>query len=618
MEYNEVQKKAISHKDGPMMVLAGPGSGKTAVIVKRVLKLIEGYQVSPEQILVITFSKAASIEMKERFFSLCKEKRYPVQFGTFHAVFFHILRTAYHYNSGNIVNPILKRRFLEEAIAETSYEVEELGEFVEDVEREISLVKSEGIAIEHYFSVNSPEEIFRSIYRGYEARMRNHRQIDFDDMIVYTYDLLRKRQDILAGWQRKFTYILVDEFQDINRLQYENLKLLAAPENNLFIVGDDDQSIYGFRGAKPDIMLHFPREFVGARQVILNTNYRCTNEILHAAQRLISHNKKRYSKQLTAFRGKGGAVHIVKCKDLLKEKRILTDKILEDIQSHIAYHEIAVLFRTNQQVASIAGSLLERNIPFVMKEGIPNLFEHFIAKDIIAYIKLGMGERNRAHFLRIANRPKRYMNREVFAETEISFADIYSFFHDKPWMEEYIDRFQEDVIELKFLTPYTAIDYIRKGIGYDDYIREYAAFRGVKADDWLEVLDDLQASAKGKKDYEEWFQYIDEYGDKLRQDSEKRKDEYVEGVQLLTMHGAKGLEFESVYIADVNEGVTPYRKAVLEEEIEEERRMFYVAMTRAKGKLTLFYLEERYNKEVEPSRFLAEIAPKLKKRIEGA
>ena len=606
MNYNEVQQEAIQHQEGPMMVLAGPGSGKTTVITKRVQSLIEEHHIDPGKILVITFSKAASVEMKERYLALNQNNSRNVWFGTFHAVFFHILRYTYHYDSQNIITSSLKKRFLEESITSSGYETEDKNELIEDIENEISMVKGEGIDIDCYYSAGCPEEIFRSIFAGYEERLKKHHLIDFDDMIVMAYKLLTEHSNILRQWQERFAYILIDEFQDINRLQYETVKLLAEPENNLFIVGDDDQSIYGFRGAKPGIMLRFPDDFPRTKQVTLGKNYRCSGEIMTAASRLIARNKKRYHKKLEAVNGKTDAVHIRKCKTIGEENRLLVKQILQYKETGIPNEEMAVLFRINYQARSLIGRLLEYNIPFVIKDNIPNIFEHFIAKDILAYIKIALGSRERALFLQIANRPKRYLSREAFREPEVSFQSLYAFYRDKRWMGERLEEFQNDLAFIKKMPPFAAVDFIRKSIGYDGFLEEYARYREVKPDDWILLLDDLQETAKESKTYEEWFAYIDEYGKKL-EEKQKKQDEESAGVRLLTMHRAKGLEFDVVFIPDVNEGVTPYRKASLPDELEEERRMFYVGMTRARKHLHLIFPEERYNKECKPSRFLFEI-----------
>lgn len=607
------------HHEGPAMVLAGPGAGKTYVITNRVKTLLEEYDVPPEKILVVTFSKAAAVEMRERFEAITEGRRLPVRFGTFHSVFFQILRAAYHYEPKDIVTPALKYRFMDEALQEIQYEVDDRREFLEDIEKEISRVKGEGIDIDCYYSVHCPEQVFRDLFKGYQQRLQRHRCLDFDDMVVYTYQLLKARKDILVRWQQQFSYILIDEFQDINHLQYETICMLAAPENNLFIVGDDDQSIYGFRGARPDIMLSFPRRFPEVDKIVLGVNYRCSSQILTAADRLIRHNKKRYTKDLTAHAGRREGVHISRCRDLSSE----AEKIVSFIQQYhtegMAYEDMAVLFRTNMQMRMLAGKLMEHGIPFSMKENLPNMFDTWMAKDLLCYVRLALGDRRREQFLKIANRPVRYLSRAAFTEPEVSFRQLKSYYAGKNqmWMLERLQDFENELHVLKDMSPYSAINYIRKGIGYDDFLKEYAGERNVSADDWLDVLDEIQETTRGHMNLPGWLAFVENYGEtleELRQTRQNAQREEPAGVSFMTMHGSKGLEFNTVFIPTVNEGVSPYRKSIQSGNLEEERRMLYVAMTRAKEHLHLSFVQERFNKTVEPSRFLFEITPELQKK----
>lgn len=608
------------HRDGPAMVLAGPGAGKTYVITKRVKALIDEYGVKPEQILVVTFSKAAAVEMKERFEMLTGGRRLPVRFGTFHSVFFQILRLAYHYEVKDIATPALKYRFLEETFNETGYEVDDKKEFLSDIEKEISRVKGEGIEIDCYFSSACSAEIFQKMYRGYQEKLQRHRCLDFDDMVVYTYQLLKEREDIRRRWQAQFRYLLIDEFQDINRLQYETVCMLAEPENNLFIVGDDDQSIYGFRGAKPGIMLSFPKRFPDTKQIVLGLNYRCSDEIMKAAERLIGKNNERYEKHIVANKGKEQPVHMKKCENLPDE----AEKIVAQIQLYqkegIDYQGMAVLFRTNMQMRLLAGKLMEHGIPFTMRENLPNLFDTWMAKDIMCYLQLALGNRSREKFLKIANRPVRYLSRTAFTEPEVSFDKLRAYYAAKnqDWMEERIWNFEYDLKNLAALSPYAAIHFIRKGIGYDEFLKTYADERNVNADDWFDVLDEMQEMARDKKSIPEWLSFVENYGDTLEEMRQEQKKQQVKeelGVSLMTMHASKGLEFPVVFVPTLNEDIVPYRKAVQEGNLEEERRMLYVAMTRAKTYLHLSFVKERFHKEAEPSPFLYEISPALKNKI---
>lgn len=608
------------HRDGPAMVLAGPGAGKTYVITNRVKALIDEYGVKPEQILVVTFSKAAAVEMKERFEMLTSGQRLPVRFGTFHSVFFQILRLAYHYEVKDIATPALKYRFLEETLNETGYGVDDKKEFLSDIEKEISRVKGEGIEIDCYFSSACSAEIFQKMYRGYQEKLQRHRCLDFDDMVVYTYQLLKEREDIRRRWQAQFRYLLIDEFQDINRLQYETVCMLAEPENNLFIVGDDDQSIYGFRGAKPGIMLSFPKRFPDTKQIVLGVNYRCSDEIMKAAERLIGKNNERYEKHIVANKGKEQPVHMKKCENLPDE----AEKIVAQIQMYqkegIAYQEMAVLFRTNMQMRLLAGKLMEHGVPFTMRENLPNLFDTWMAKDIMCYLQLALGNRSREKFLKIANRPVRYLSRTAFTESEVSFDKLRAYYavKNQEWMEERIWNFEYDLKNLASLSPYAAIHFIRKGIGYDEFLKTYADERNVNADDWFDVLDEMQEMARDKKSIPEFLSFVENYGDTLeeiRQEQKKQQVKEEPGVSLMTMHASKGLEFPVVFVPTLNEDIVPYRKAVQEGNLEEERRMLYVAMTRAKTYLHLSFVKERFHKEAEPSPFLYEISPALKNKI---
>lgn len=620
MECNKEQKEAIMHRDGPAMVLAGPGAGKTYVITNRVKALIDEYGVKPEQILVVTFSKAAAVEMKERFEMMTGGRRLPVRFGTFHSVFFQILRLAYHYEVKDIATPALKYRFLEETLNETGYEVDDKKEFLSDIEKEISRVKGEGIEIDCYFSSACSAEIFQKMYRGYQEKLQRHRCLDFDDMVVYTYQLLKEREDIRRRWQAQFRYLLIDEFQDINRLQYETVCMLAEPENNLFIVGDDDQSIYGFRGAKPGIMLSFPKRFPDTKQIVLGVNYRCSDEIMKAAERLIGKNNERYEKHIVANKGKEQPVHMKKCENLPDE----AEKIVAQIQMYqkegIAYQEMAVLFRTNMQMRLLAGKLMEHGVPFTMRENLPNLFDTWMAKDIMCYLQLALGNRSREKFLKIANRPVRYLSRTAFTESEVSFDKLRAYYavKNQEWMEERIWNFEYDLKNLASLSPYAAIHFIRKGIGYDEFLKTYADERNVNADDWFDVMDEMQEMARDKKSIPEFLSFVENYGDTLeeiRQEQKKQQVKEEPGVSLMTMHASKGLEFPVVFVPTLNEDIVPYRKAVQEGNLEEERRMLYVAMTRAKTYLHLSFVKERFHKEAEPSPFLYEISPALKNKI---
>lgn len=605
VDFNEGQKKAVTHKEGPMMVLAGPGSGKTMVLTHRIQYLIEQYGVHPSKILVITFTKAAALEMKERFQKLAGENL-PVVFGTFHSVFFMILKYAYGYTSANVLGEEEKKQYLKEIVAKQEIEMDDEAEFFTSLISEISLVKGEMISLEHYYSSTCSDDVFRTIYNEYEKCLRQHGKIDFDDMLVFTYELFKAREDILKQWQNRFRYLLVDEFQDINRVQYEIVKMLAKPENNLFIVGDDDQSIYRFRGANPEIMLGFERDYPSCEKTLLNINYRCSKDIVDGAKRVIKNNTKRFEKEIKANAGEFLPIQIHEVKNQREENQEILDQIHEYNRKGMLYSEMAVIFRTNTQPRLLLEKLMEYGIPFKIRDGIPNIYEHFIAKNLMSYFKMANGNRERAEFLQIMNRPKRYLSREYLQNPIVSFSELKIQLSDKKWLVERIEQLESDLLMISKMTPYAGINYIRKGIGYEKYLKEYAEFRKMNYDDLLEVLDEIQTGAKEFKTVEDWFRHIREYSEHMK-DQVKQGQKNTDAVMMMTMHSSKGLEFETVFLLDANEEVTPHKKAVKEADLEEERRMFYVAMTRAKKYLHIFSVEDYFSKKLPRSRFLGEL-----------
>ncbi len=605
MNFNKSQQSAIDHKDGAMLVLAGPGSGKTAVITQRTRNLIKKHNVDPSKILVITFTKAAANEMKERFNALMDGERMNVSFGTFHAVFFMILKYAYRFSSSNIADEQTRYGFVREILSYYRLEYKDENEFIGNLLAEISMIKNSHIDVDNFYSSVCGEEIFRDIYKKYESRLRESRLIDFDDMLSYTYELFTERPDILALWQKKYEYILIDEFQDINRIQYEIIKMLALPQNNLFIVGDDDQSIYRFRGSKPEIMLNFEKDYPDAKRILLDTNYRCGKYIVETSLNLISHNKERFDKKIIASRTSDVPVSFVDFENRRDENLFLIRDIDKKMKSGATFSDFAVLFRTNTQPRQLIEQLMSYNIPFKTKDNIPNVYEHWIARDIFTYQRIVKGSRKRSDFLQIMNRPKRYLSRDSLSEPTVAFEEWMKIYDEQPWMAERIEKLEFDLKLMQRMNPYASINYIRKGIGYDDFLGEYAQYRSINKDDLYDILDEIQAGAKGYATFEEWYEHIKTYTAEMKQLT-KNKNSNPDAVTLATLHSSKGLEFENVYIIDANEGIMPYKKAVLEKDIEEERRLFYVGMTRAKTNLSIYSVKSVNDKTAQTSRFVRE------------
>ena len=605
--YSSNQKKAIEHGAGPLMVLAGPGSGKTFVITHRIKYLIEGPGINPAHILVVTFSRAAAKEMKDRFEKLCSKSL--VTFGTFHSVFFNLLKTAYGFGSEQIASDELRYTLIKELIKRNSIENEDINTLAGNLLNEIALVKQDNISIKNYYSNSISSDTFKKIYSDYESELEARGKLDFEDMLSLTYELLSERSDILKAVQNRYRYILVDEFQDINFLQYNIIKLMAGEKQNITVVGDDDQSIYRFRGARPEIMLGFERDFRNVKKVFLDINFRSSTQIVNASTKLISFNSKRFPKNFKAKNGDGAPVSLIEFKNPFLEVNSIIKDIKDYIKSGQDINSIAVLYRTNLSPRLLIERLMRNNIPFTIRDAIPNLFDHWVAKDIISYIKLAINIGDKSDLLRISNKPNRYISRDSLSSSRANIETLFDYYDDKSYMIKRIVELREHLRTIKNLKPATALRYIRNVVGYDEYIEEYCDMNGVESDDCYSILGDLENSAAEYNNFNDWFVHMDEYKDELIE-ARKKSNENDKGVRLMTFHSSKGLEFDIVYIIDVNDGSVPYKKAKGVDEIEEERRMFYVAMTRARKKLFICYCVENFGKSIGKSDFVIELSSK--------
>ena len=591
------------------MVLAGPGSGKTFVITHRIKYLIEGSGINPTHILVVTFSRAAAKEMKDRFEKL-QGKSY-VTFGTFHSVFFSILKTAYGFSAEQIASDELRYTLIKELIKKNEIVNEDINTLSGNLLNEIALIKQDNINIKNYYSNSIASDTFKKLYKECEAELETRNKLDFEDMLSLTYELLSERKDILTAVQNRYQYILVDEFQDINFLQYNIIKLMAGKKQNITVVGDDDQSIYRFRGARPEIMLGFERDFRNVSKVFLDINFRSTTQIVDASTKLISFNSKRFPKTFKANNGSGAPVSVIEFKNPFAEVNSIIKDIKEYIKAEQDINNIAVLYRTNLSPRLLIERMMKNNIPFTIRDSIPNLFEHWVSKDIISYIKLAINSGNKNDLLRISNKPNRYISRDSLSSSKANIETLFDYYDDKSYMIKRIIELREHLRTIKNLKPATALRYIRNVVGYDEYIEEYCDINGIESDDCYTVLGDLENSASEFNTFSDWFVHMEEYKEELIEARKKSNEDDI-GVRLMTFHSSKGLEFDIVYIIDVNEGSVPYKKAKGADEIEEERRMFYVAMTRARHKLFICYCKENFGKSIGKSDFIVELSSKVK------
>lgn len=609
MTLDSAQTAAANHFKGPAAVLAGPGSGKTTVITHRIRILIEEKGISPEQILVITFTKAAAAEMKSRFLSI-RESGSGVTFGTFHAVFFMILMHTFHYNASDIVRPQRVQALIHAKLSAAQICVRDEKKLTADIIAEISNVKESRQKIEAYEAVSCPTEMFCSIYGQYQEMLHEEHFIDFADMALQTQDLFEQRTEILRIWQNRYSYILVDEFQDIAFSQYRIVKLLSGSSQNLFIVGDDDQSIYGFRGAQPQVMQQFLEDFKTAAVYHLNINYRSSANIVLTSRQLISHNKVRIFKDICTENGAGIPVAIHSFDTIAQEYEYLAEEVRKRKPDS---GSCAVLTRTYSEAAGIEQIFEKKSVGVRSSKKGNGIFGHWIVQDLLAYIDVAEGSRERIDFIRIINKPERWIGRQYLNCTPVDLQQVRKNIDaaGEHQLIEKLDILEKDLALLRELPAFAAVNYIRKGIGYDWYIRQAAKERHLDEKTLTDILDLLQEHAGTYHTPAEWAESVrqlsGESKDKPYPCGKKLNDKAGQDVFFLTMHGAKGLEFDTVYLPDINEGITPYTKAVLEKDIEEERRLLYVAMTRAKKCLVLSFAREHYNRMVQPSRYIRKL-----------
>lgn len=609
MKFSKEQTDAIVHVDGPMLVVAGPGSGKTTVIARRIKYLIESAGVSPADILVITFTKAAASEMEIRFKKITNGSNYVVRFGTFHSIFFWIIKTAYNLSNSSVISEVEKRAYVDRIMQGMTLYYDNKEDIISSVLAQVSLVKCDMIDIENYYSSDLPENVFREIYKRLDMELKRFGKIDFDDMMVMCYELLMSRSDILRKCQDLFKYIMVDEFQDSNRIQYEIFKLLVGNRKNAFVVGDDDQSVYGFRGAKPEIMNQFTKDFSDCKIVKLGTNFRCDKKITASSSIVIEGNKKRFTKILSSKSEEDGIVKIFRPRNENEQYDQIIDNIEKHVKNGIPLESQAILYRTNAQPRRLAIRLNRLGIPFEMNDSMPNIFEHFVVKTMLDYMRFAMGDRSRGLFLRIINKPGRYISREHIGADPVDLDDVRWRLRDKDYAVEKLDKFTADIKLLTKMRPYAAVNFIRKGIGFDDYVKWYSEQKQLDVSEFEDVMDEFADMVSDINTYGELFMFIEEYGELIN--SQRQNTKNSDGIKLMTMHGAKGLEFDCVYIIDFNEGVTPFKKANTEANIEEERRMVYVAMTRARHELYMYAPRLKGTREQTISRFAKDLTSYL-------
>lgn len=607
--FNKSQIQAISHMDGPAMVLAGPGSGKTTVITHRIKNLIEKAEVRPENILVVTFTKAAAISMQKRFSTLMNGgKGQLVTFGTFHSVFYKILRKSRRYEATEILSERQKTDYIREIIGRYGISSNDISELSQNIINDIGNIKGNMLNAQEYEPSCCKKEDFIKVYNAYNLELKKDGKMDFDDILRECYLLLCENHTILEQWRELYKYILIDEFQDINRIQMNIIELLASPLNNIFVVGDDDQSIYGFRGARPEIMIEFKDYYPEAELIVLNVNYRSTQSIINVAGRVIENNKTRLDKCAHANNNKDFQPDIRKFRNQVEELKFVVSKIKEYENQGISLSEMAILVRNNSQIQEISSFLKNRKIEAESGKHRSNIYNGMVAKDILSYVRGALkfdGTYFNEDLIYVLNKPQRYISRQVVLSVNMNISAV-----RRIYSKNNIDSFLFHIEMIRKLPPQAALSYIRKGAGYEEYLRLYAIENNIPMSGLLKQLEQLVQECSKFNTLEQWINSIDSAQNSEGQNFGKKSSG--EGgtnnrINIMTMHGSKGLEFKAVFIVDANQGVIPTSKALRERDFEEERRLFYVAMTRAIDYLNVYAVEERLGCPIEVSMFVEEM-----------
>ena len=629
---NKAQEEAINTIEGPVMIVSCPGSGKTTTLVRRIRHMVES-GVDPTSILMVTFSRAAATEMKDKYEKLFGENP-GISFQTIHSLCFNLLIKEEKHTRADILLEREKNDFLVESLRYYPEADGDIWEMSRNVATAITAAKNNYSDVNEYEPDGCNKELFLAMYHKYEGWKKTLHKIDFDDMLIECRDMLENEPSILNKWADHFKYIQCDEYQDTNTIQKDILYMLSGKTKNLCVVGDDDQSIYRFRGARPEIMLHFMDDFPDAKKIMMGINYRSAGEIVEKAGKLIVKNKTRYGKTFVSQRGKDGENGYT---EYLRvgNKQDEMDKLpqlIEDIHKEgVPYNQMAVLFRVNTQAVLPVSALSAAKIPFNAIESVRCIYDGWIFNDIRTYVDLACGNYKNEDELRqkiktVLNRPNRYFNPSWFENVSYDISGfrkaLYPISKDAMWKYsqalEQADTWMrlfgpgklsmDDSPELVFKR-LTGKNTIR----YEKHISDMAKFRRTDSDEYFEVFDEIIEEALRFQTIRDWFAHADWMSRFIQEESRKKNPE---GVVLATMHQSKGLEWHTVFIIDCNDGVIPHKNSSdTLQGIEEERRLFYVAMTRAKDNLYVINSNRAESSFIKESELITKQERKLKEEI---
>lgn len=617
MTLNDKQLEAVNHTEGPCLVLAGAGSGKTRVLTERIIKLIDD-GVSPYNILAITFTNKAAKEMRVRVQNKIGDVANSIFIGTFHSFGLRILRENYDaigYSSNiTILDTDDTKSLIKRILKENSFDPADYD--IKHIISKISSAKNDGISPLEFSKLflNEHDKVIGLVYEKYLKLLKENNSVDFDDLLLKPVEIFKKRKDILEKYQERFRYILVDEYQDTNSIQYELCKMLAKKYNNIFVVGDANQSIYSWRNADYRNILNFEKDYKNAHVVLLEENYRSTNTILKAANSVIKNNNEGTKLNLWTSIGDGEKVEYIRVEDEIKESSFVINKIKELVSEGYSYSDFAVLYRTNAQSRTVEEAFVRNNIPYNII-GSYYFYNRKEIKDLIAYLNLIYNTNDSVSLERVINTPKRGIGtktidtiREKANMNDISLFDAI----DSGKELEFKKLILELIEDSKTMNLSDLIEDVLVKTGLR---REYELDKSIESDTKVENLNEFKSLAvnfedNGIYDLSTFLENIMLVSD---------KGQYAEdnnNVNIMTLHSAKGLEFNIVFILGMEEGIFPHSRSFESaKELEEERRLCYVGITRAKKKLYLLSactrtLYGRTSGTIE-SRFIKEIDPTL-------
>ena len=627
--YNEAQIQAITTIQGPVMVISCAGSGKTTVILERTARILK-QTGRPSRILVVTFSKAAATEMEQRF----REKYGAggVRFATIHSICYSVLASTYGLKADAILKESERRQFfrnVQESLMAGGAEIaDDFDEFYQEITSVISRVASradssgmisradgsravlraEGGNISSNICDDAEKrKMYQRILEEYTVYKKRNRKVDFDDMILLCYRCLKGNAQVLAYWQGIFDYVLIDEYQDTSALQAQIFFLLCKKHRNLCVVGDDDQAIYGFRGADSSIFLKFQQQYPDCRKIFMTVNYRSLPQIVRRSAAVIGHNGQRFAKEFQTVREGSGKIQIIRCGSDLKQVEAVLRGVDEAMKKGLALKEMAVLYRVKREAASLVNRLLLEGIPFYTRELPLDIHKGMVYQDVMAYYRLANRIEIQGDLQRIINRPKRYLKQQLVRDCRLDRNQLYqACIRDAVLPREYdrindtVNQFFLDLRNLKDLSPSSFLEYLDKDMGYVESLKEYAEYRKISSEEMERDYAALAAEVKGFQNMAQWMAYVEETGSKGFVPDEN-------GLYLSTFHGAKGLEWKKVWILSADEKVTPYLKEGEYQDLEEERRLFYVAMTRARDELQILTTSGKDRGKRKMSRFVEEM-----------